>query len=111
MCVHVHAMMEYPSAKIIKEAKTEYNRGVEEGLQGKQGCCSTVYGTVYGNTVRYGKTNFYRIFENWHRIYGKIRYGERYGAKLALPVQKWPQNGLSAPKPPILAPRCAPPMC
>jgi hypothetical protein len=76
-----------------------------------QGCCSTVYGTVYGNTVRYGKNVFCRIFENWHRIYGKIRYGERYGAKLALPVQIWPQNGLSAPKPPIFAPRCAPPMC
>ena len=44
-----------------------------------QGCCSTVYGTVYGNTVRYGKNGFYRIFENWHRIFGKIRYSVRYG--------------------------------
>jgi hypothetical protein len=32
-----------------------------------------------------------------YRNYGKIRYGVRYGAKLALPVQKWPQKGLSAP--------------
>ena len=42
---------------------------------------------------------------------GNLRYGVRYGAKQALPVQKWPRNGLSAPKPPIFAPRRAPPMC
>jgi hypothetical protein len=34
---------------------------------------------VYGNTVRYGKNGLYRIFGNWHRIYGKVRYGVRYG--------------------------------
>ena len=39
-----------------------------------QSCCCTVYGTV-----RYGKNGFYRLFKNWHRIYGKIRYGVRYG--------------------------------
>jgi hypothetical protein len=33
------------------------------------------------------------------------RYGVRYGAKLALPVQKWPQNGLFAPKPSIFTSR------
>jgi hypothetical protein len=43
--------------------------------------------------------------------YGKIRYGVRNGAMLALPVHLWPQKGLSTPKPPIFAPQCAPPMC
>jgi len=59
-----------------------------------QGCCSTVYSTVYGNTVRYGKNVFYRIFENWHRIYGKIRYSVQYnpfflraGCAISLAVQ------------------------
>ena len=53
-----------------------------------------------------------RIYESWrpyisvwrykcYRLDGKIRYGVRYGAKLALPVQFWPLNGLSAPTPPI----------
>ena len=46
-----------------------------------------------------------------HHLDGKLRYCVWYGAKLALPVQKWPQNGLSAPKPPIFAPQCASPMC
>jgi len=36
-----------------------------------------------------------------YRLDGRLRYGVRYGAKLALPVQKWPQNGLSGPTPPI----------
>jgi len=43
--------------------------------------------------------------------YGKLLYGVRYGAKLALPVQKWPQKGLSTSKSVIFAPRCAPLMC
>ena len=57
-----------------------------------QGCCSTVYGTVYGNTVRYGKNVFYRIFEIWHRIYGKIRYCERCqaGTASAKMASEWP---------------------
>ena len=36
-----------------------------------------------------------------YRNYGNFLYGVRYGAKLALPVQLWRQNGLSAPTPPI----------
>ena len=39
-----------------------------------------------------------------YRLDGKLRYGVRYGAKLALPVQTWPQNGLSAPNLPISLP-------
>ena len=71
--------------------------------------------------VRYDSDGTDRLFLNYgvlayfgdqvYRLDGKLWYGVQYGAKLALPVQKWPQNGLSAPKPPIFAPQCAPPMC
>ena len=71
------------------------------------------YGTITVCTVRTELVKLWRtiVIVTLYRNYGKIRYGVRYGAKLALPVQKWPQNGLFAPKPPIFAPRCAPPMC
>ena len=36
-----------------------------------------------------------------YRNYGNFLYGVRYGAKLALPMQNWPQKGLSTPTPPI----------
>ena len=36
-----------------------------------QGCCST----VYGNTIRYGKNGFYRIFDTVYTV----RYGTVYG--------------------------------
>jgi len=42
-----------------------------------------VYGTVYGYTVRYGNTAYSRIFTVLDRIYGKIRYGVRYGPNFA----------------------------
>jgi hypothetical protein len=44
-----------------------------------QGCCSTVYGTVYGNTVRYGKNGF-TVFLKIGTVYMvTVRYGVRYG--------------------------------
>jgi hypothetical protein len=47
------------------------------------------------------KTAYFRILTTvFYRLDGKVRYGVQYGAKLALPVQFWPQNGLSAPTPP-----------
>jgi len=53
-----------------------------------------MYGTVYGNTVRYGKNVFYRIFENWHRIYGKdtVRCTVRcrVGTASAKMASEWP---------------------
>ena len=49
------------------------------GQHHNQGCATTVYGTVYGYTVRYGNTAYSRIYTVLDRIYGKIRYGVRYG--------------------------------
>jgi hypothetical protein len=72
-------------------------------------------------TVRYACYCTHRNFENYgvvtiledviYRNYSNILYGVRYGGKLALPVKKWPQEGLSTPKPPIFAPQCGPLMC
>ena len=80
-----------------------------------QACASMVrrYGTIRTvRTVFSYNTAYKRILVTVvYRLDGKIWYSVRYGAKLALPVQKWPQNGLSALKPPIFAPRCAPLMC
>jgi hypothetical protein len=69
--------------------------------------------TVRCTVIQYGTVRtFFTVFLKIGTVYTvRIRYGVRYGAELALPVQKWPQNGLFAPKPPIFAPRCAPPMC
>ena len=50
-----------------------------------QACAQTVR--------RYGKKKF--------KILVTAQYGVRYDAKLALPVQKWPQRGLFAPTTPI----------
>jgi hypothetical protein len=48
------------------------------------------------------KTAYFRILVTvLYRLDDKIGCGVRYGAKLALPVQKWPQKGLSTPKNPI----------
>jgi len=70
-----------------------------------QACAQTVrrYGTMSTvRTVFLKKTAYFRILTTvFYCPDGKIRYCVRYGAKLALPVQFWPQNGLSAPTPPI----------
>ena len=72
-------------------------------------------------TVRYAFYCTYRYFvdhgvitvfeDRDYRNYGNLLCGVRYGAKLALSVQKRPQKGLSTPEPPIFAPQCAPLMC
>ena len=64
-----------------------------------QACRVVRYGTITVCTVRTELVKLWRtiVIVTLYRNYGKIRYGVRYGAKLALPVQKWPQKGLSAP--------------
>ena len=57
--------------------------------QGVQGCASTVYGTVYGYTVQYGNTAYNSIYTILDHIYGKIRYGERYGLNFESLTQKF----------------------
>jgi hypothetical protein len=53
-------------------------------------CCATmVYGTVYGYTVRYGNTAYSRIYTVLDCIYGKIRYGVRYGPNFESLSQKF----------------------
>ena len=53
-------------------------------------CCATmVYGTVYGYTVRYGNTAYSRIYTVLDCIYGKIRYGLRYGPNFESLSQKF----------------------
>jgi ribosomal protein L37AE/L43A len=53
-----------------------------------QSCATTVYGTVHSYTVRYGNTVYSRIYTVLDRIYGKIRYGVRYGPNLKILSQK-----------------------
>ena len=45
-----------------------------------------------------------------YRLDDRLRYRVRYGAKLTLPVQKWPQKGLTTPTPPIST-SSMPPLC
>jgi len=54
----------------------------------EQGCASTVYGTVYGYTVRYGNTAYNSNYTILDHIYGKIRYGKRYGLNFESLTQK-----------------------
>jgi hypothetical protein len=56
----------------------------------------------YGMDCLFVKDGVFSNFGDlYYRLNGTIRYGVRYGAKLALPVQKWPQKGLSSPTLPI----------
>jgi len=75
------------------------------GIVLKSGLC-TVWCTVrydfyctYRNFVNYGVITIWEDVTD--RNYGNLLYGVRYGIKLALPVQIWPQKGLSTPTPPI----------
>ena len=52
---------------------------VSKILDYNQCCATTVYGTMYGYTVRYGNTAYSRIYTVLDRIYGKLRYGIRFG--------------------------------
>ena len=47
-----------------------------------------MYGTVYGYTAQYGNTAYSRIYTVLDRIYGKIRYGVRYGPNFESLSQK-----------------------
>ena len=63
------------------------------GVRYGQACAQTVrrYDTMsMVRTIFLHKTAYFRILATiFYRLDGWIRYGVRYGAKLALPVQKW----------------------
>jgi hypothetical protein len=99
-------------------------------LQGWCKCCSNdqicfaksrvqyMHATQACRVVRYGLITVCTVFakntacyHNCHAVFYRNYSKIRYGAKLALPVQKWPQKGLSTPNFPIFAPQCAPFMC
>ena len=70
----------------IRQACSNWPRVVQQCIKKlhfdahiEQGCATTVYGTVYSYTVRYGNTAYSRIYTVLDRIYGKVRYGVRYG--------------------------------
>jgi hypothetical protein len=61
-----------------------------------QGCATTVYGTVYDYTVRYGNTAYSRIYTVLDRLYGIKRYGVRYGPNFKSLRQKLKLSFVSA---------------
>ena len=72
------------------------------------------YTTTKNSKIAHQTARTARGFYNFHELYRTLAskitnlttllYGVRYGAKLALPVQKWHQKGLSTPEPPIFSP-------